>query len=333
LWSRRILNSLFSKENKGSQQFSSKMGAAPRLPSGVVEIQSEFVIGARIKGSKHPALKLMELAALDSGIVNPSPTQVNMSKTGDLGMKLRAISRTVKGKRRLGLLLPDGVVRVSILAFETLPSKVQEREALLRWRVKDGLGFPPEQATLSYQVTPIDDRLIEVLLIAVKTEILLQYLAALHTIRAGATWILPVTMALLPLLPEAEPGGQLLIHVHSGWVTCAVVTGDRLRFWRTRRLERSGSDSTIDEVVSEAARASASVRDRIGIDAKRVWYCARPGIEDGLQAPLERVTNCPASSLPLNNLAPVSLGSEQQKIFELFGAPVAGLVANGGGSR
>jgi hypothetical protein len=315
--------------NKVSTQLlPNKRGILP-LPASILEIQSEFLMGARLKAARPSTVKTMGLTALDAGAVNPSSTQLNISNTEGLGLKLRAVSKSIGGKRRLGLLLPDGAVRVNILAFETLPPKVQEREALLRWRIKDGLGFAPEQATLSYQITLADERAIEVLLIAVKTEILAQYLAALQAVRAGPILILPATMALLPLLPDAEAGGQLLIHVHSGWVTSAVVTGDRLRFWRTRRQERAGEDSGISEAISEAARAAASVRDRMAIEIKRVWYCARPGAGDDLEAALGRVVNCPAASLPLDSLADASLASEQRKLFGSFGAPVAGLIMNG----
>jgi hypothetical protein len=315
------------------QQVLPKKRAVRPLPPGVLEIQSEFLIGARLKGSRPSVLKRIDFTPLDAGIVTPSPTQLNMSNTGALGLRLRTVFRSLGAHRRLVLLLPDVVVRVNILAFETLPSKPQEREALLRWRIKDSLGFPPEQATLSYQVTYLDERLIEVLLVAVKTEILGQYVAALQSVRAGATLILPATMALLPLLPEGEAGGQLLIHLHSGWVTSAVVTGNRLRFWRTRRLDRSGTDSGISEAASEAARASASVRDRMSIEMKHVWYCARPGGGDDLGPVLERVANCPATPLSLDRIIDASMDSEQRQLFESVGAPVAGLIMNVGASR
>jgi hypothetical protein len=309
---------------------SSQGGGVPTLPSTVLEVQPEFLMAARIAGTKPAVLRRIGVAELDAGVVNPSFIQPNISHAAQLAAKLRALAKSIGGRRRLGLLLPDGVVRVNMLAFETLPSKAQEREALLRWRIKDSLGFPPEQATLSYQITLNDPASVEVLVIAVKTEILGQYVAAVDAIRADAILILPVTMALLPLMPEDEAGGQLLTHIHSGWVTNAVVTGNRLRFWRTRRLERAGIEPAVSEALSEAARAVASVRDRIGIKMTHAWYCARPGSEDDLGAALGRVVNCPANPLPLGRGAAISVGPEEKPVFDSFGAPVLGLIVNTG---
>jgi len=287
-------------------------------------------MAARLGGAKASVLRRIGVANLDTGIVNPSSTQPNISHAAQLTVKLRALSKSVRGRRRLALLLPDGVARVNILAFETLPSKVQEREALLRWRIKDGLGFPPEESTLSYQITFSDPKTVEVLLVAVKTEILSQYVAALDSVGAGAILILPVTMALLPLLPEDEPGGQLLTHVHSGWVTNAIVTGSRLRFWRSRRLERDGIESATSQALSESARAVASVRDRMSIKMTRAWYCARPAAEDDLGAALGRIVNCPANPLPSGTGAGASVEANEKPTFDSFGAPVAGLIMNTG---
>jgi hypothetical protein len=316
--------------NPFAQLLAPKRRGIPSLPPTVVEIQPEFLMAVSLAGAGRALVRRIGVADLDAGVVNPSSTQSNIPHAGVLVGKLRALSRSIGGKKRLALLLPDGVVRVNVLAFETLPSKVQEREALLRWRIKDALGFPPEQATLSYQMTFSDPKAVEVLLLAVKTEILLQYVATLDSIRAGAILILPVTMALLPLLPEDEPGGQLLTHIHSGWVTNAVVTGGRLRFWRSRRLERSGIESAVSEALSEAARAAASVRDRMDIKLTRAWYCARPGSGDDLRAALGRVASCPANPMFLGQGAGVLLGPEEKPLFDSFGAPVAGLMMNAG---
>jgi hypothetical protein len=297
----------------------------------VLEIQPEFLMIAKLAGSRSVTLRKMGVAGLDAGMVDSSPTRSNIVNPKQLGQRVRAVSHPLGRGGQLGLLLPDGVVRISILTFETLPSKPQERDALLRWRIKESLGFPPEQAALSYQITSAEPKSVEVLVLAVKREILAQYSAAIEAIGGATILILPVTLALLPLLAEDEPGGQLLVHIHSGWITTAVVTGGRLRFWRSRPLERSGRDSGISEAASEAARAAASVRDRMKIEIQRAWYCARPGTGDGLAAALGEIAGHPANPLPLGRATGASLTPEEKPLFEAFGAPIAGLIANAGG--
>ena len=47
-------------------------------------------------------------------------------------------------------LLPDAAVRVVLLDFETLPTKPQEAEGVVRFRLKKSLPFDVEKAKISY---------------------------------------------------------------------------------------------------------------------------------------------------------------------------------------
>lgn len=324
---------MISKENNNGQPKAAQRRRIAGVPAGVVEIQPEFLLGARV-GSRGSALRNLGVTGLDSGAINPSPTQLNITNRQEITQKLRGLSRSVGGGAgRTALLLPDAIVRVAVLTFDTLPAKEQEREALLRWRMKDALGFPAEQATLSYQIMLSQPKAVEVLVIAIKTEVLRQYVEAIESIRAEAVLVLPVTMALLPLLPEEVEGGQLLSHIHSGCVTTVVATGRRLRFWRSRRMEHPGADSVIREALSESARAAASVRDRMKIEIQQAWYCARPDPGEHVAADLSRAVGCPAGPVPLGRESGAALGTKEKPFFEAFGAPIAGLLMNAGGMR
>ena len=51
-------------------------------------------------------------------------------------------------------MLPDAAVRVVLLDFETLPSKRDEAEGVVRFRLKKSLPFDVEKAKVSYHVQP-----------------------------------------------------------------------------------------------------------------------------------------------------------------------------------
>lgn len=306
-------------------------GAGFILPPVILEIEPDFVVGARITRASPPGVRRMAIESLDSGVLEPSPTQANINKPELLGHALRAVTRTIhNGGGRLGLLLPDAVARVSIVNFETLPAKKTELAALLNWRIKESLGFAPEEAQLSWQITHNEAGLVELLVVAVKRDVLRQYEAALKTLGAVPILVLPVSLALLALLHGDEPDVQLLTHVCSGWVTHAVVERNRLRLWRNRRLSGPAGGSGTSEVLSEAARAAASVRDRLGLEIKRAWCSSRPAAGDGLAEDLSRALGFPVENLSLAESFGSSLGSEERPLFAPFGAPLAGLIANSG---
>ena len=51
-------------------------------------------------------------------------------------------------------MLPDAAVRVVLLDFETLPSKCEEAEGVVRFRLKKSLPFDVDKAKVSYHVQP-----------------------------------------------------------------------------------------------------------------------------------------------------------------------------------
>lgn len=313
-------------KNKPAHSSSERDSGFAKLPSSVIELESGFVLGARLLSAPKRGLRRLALRGLDAGVIEPSPLQMNVAKPETLDKAIRAVSSAIgNGGGRTALLLPDAAVRVNILDFETLPPKKNEMESLLRWKIKDNLGFAAQEARISYQETHRAPGKIELLVIAVKNNVLAQYEGAIESTRGGPSVILPATAALLPLLPETEPGVQLLTHVCSGWVTHALVEGERLRSWRSRQLVQS---SEIAEVVSEAARAQASARDRMGLEITRAWLCSRPLLGEGLRDSLQKTLGLAVEDLPLDRTFEAGLGAEEKPLYGLFAAPLAGMISN-----
>lgn len=295
------------------------------LPRTVIEIQPDFVLGARLN-MRPIGVRRMALRALDPGVIEPSPVQANVIKPEPLRRALHGMRASVQNGGQAGLLVPDGAVRVSILGFETLPAKSEDLDPLIRWRLKDTLGYAPESARLSWQLNWSEPGLTELLVVAMKADVLDQFGAALAPLGTPVL-ILPATMAVMALCPAASPDAQLLTHVCSGWVTHVAVEGERMRLWRSRRLSHPAPNAVISEVISEAARAAASARDRMGIEIKAAWFCARPAMGD-LGGELSLALGMPVQALPIGSNLDALLQVEEKPLFAPFAAPVAGLMVN-----
>jgi hypothetical protein len=305
------------------------------LPTAVVEIQPDFVAGLRLAGPPRRGngasqrLRSIGVAGLHPDTVVPLANGPNIADSAELGRALQAIATTVaNGTTRFGLLLPDGAARVSLLSFETLPEDRKQAHALMRWRMKETLPFPLEEARISHQVVTRQAERIEVLAVAAKASVLAEYERALEHVYAGPALVLPATLALLPLLPETEEGGQLLIHLCCGSITSAVTVGNRLRLWRTRQLGRLDSSELLRQAQAESVRVMASCRDHVKVEISHVWLCARPGGDSEFCVELSQALGHPVKRLEPDPDFAVSLTSEDRNLFESFGAPAAGLIAN-----
>jgi hypothetical protein len=298
------------------------------LPAVALEIEPDFVAGARLNATARQ-VERVAVRELETRALQPLPNRSNFSEEAGLRQAIRSVTDAIgNGTGYVGLLVPDGTARVGILSFETLPDYHAEAEALVRWRMKEVLPYPAEEARLSCQILRNEPGNIEMLAVAARGSVISEYELALEHLNGGPALILPATMALLPLLPDRDEAGQLLIHVCSGWVTTVVVVGNSVRLWRNRDLGRMELPELAGDVAREAARVLASSRDHLKVEIERVRLCARPPATAELGAELARVLAHPVEPLaPRSELAAALPGTERL-LFERFGATFAGLVSN-----
>lgn len=315
-------------------QFTRHVSSAPfMLPPVVVETEPHFVAGARLDGEGR-RIQRMGVRVLDAGALVPAFHRPNFTDEGPVRKAVSEVVAQVGNVNGyIGLLLPDAAVRVATLRFETLPDDRKEAEALVRWRMRDSLPFPPDEARVCYQVWEKGAKAVDLLAIAVRGSVLAEYEAALEGVDAKAALILPATMALLPLIPESTEGQQLLFHVFSGAITSVVLGGGRLRFWRNRSLNGKSAEEAPGEITREAGRTVAALKDHHNIELDRVWVCARPPARPGLAEELARTLGREVLSLPGADGQAAPLPAPEQEIFESYGRPFAGLLANAGNTQ
>src|SRR5262249_29000295 len=63
---------------------------------------------------------------------------------------LKVVIDAVGRPRRIGLVVPDPIAKLSILKFQHVPARDQELAELIRWQVKKAAPFALEEAQLTY---------------------------------------------------------------------------------------------------------------------------------------------------------------------------------------
>lgn len=298
------------------------------LPAVVLEVQPYFVAGARLEGRGH-VLKRMEVREFEAPALQPAVQRSNLTDGEGLRAALRDVEESLGARNgSFGLLLPDGAVRVSFLNFETLPADPRQAQALVEWRMRENLPWAPEETRLAYQELRRDEKGVELLVTAAKASVLGEYEELRESSNGGARLLLPVTLALLPLLSAADAGAELLVHVCSGWMTSVVLDGGELRVWRSGPLEGDNPEALAGEVAAEAGRIAASARDRQNLQVERVWLCERPPALGDLQEALSRTVEAEVLQLEPAGALGTALAGPERALFERYGAAVAGLLSN-----
>jgi type IV pilus assembly protein PilM len=203
-------------------------------PSSVVEIAKDRVSAARwLKRRGH--LESFASEPLSPGAVMPSPVDTNIPQPESVKSALRRVlGRVPQHGAPLALLVPDQVVRVFILPFETLPRRYEEALPLLRWRLKKSVPFDVEETVVSWMRQEGRDGKLEVIAAIARQSIVREYEQLLESLDATVGVVLSATLSCLPLLEER--GATLLVRLSGTTLTTVIVRGANLCVYRSSEM-------------------------------------------------------------------------------------------------
>jgi hypothetical protein len=199
---------------------------------------------------------------LPPGAVEPALNATNVHDHAALAAAIRStLEHLGQRSRRVALVLPDSVGKVSLIRFEKVPERVQDLDQLIRWQVRKAVPFRIEDAQVAWQpgiAVPGGGR--EFLVTAARRDIVLGYERACE---AAGTHAGLVDLATFNLINAALASGTfdadwLLVHVAADYSTLAVVRGGDVVSFRNR----SGtSEQDLVELVHQTAMYH---EDRLG---------------------------------------------------------------------
>lgn len=294
------------------------------------EFQPEYILGARFSRS-HRTVENVAQGDLDAGVLSPLLARPNILNPEEVAAKVSAMASVLgSDKGPIGLLLPDGAVRISILDFETLPANRKEQESLIRWKMKSLLPYPAEEARMSFEVSAKEPEGIQVAVMAIRKSVLAEYESTVDGLSGEVSLVLPSSSALLPLLSEDAGQGEMLVNITPTCLTVVVASGGRIRLWRTQASAAGkSSPEALSAVREETMRTLAASHDHLGLDISQVRVCARPGVSADWMEELGRMLSRDVDGLTTDS---ESVGSkltyEEGRILSEFGATIAGLAAN-----
>jgi Tfp pilus assembly PilM family ATPase len=202
---------------------------------------------------------------LPPGLVTPALNAVNVHDITALGSALRtALERLSPRPRRVALVLPDVVAKVSLLRFDKVPPKPQDLEQLIRWQVRKATPFRIEDALVSWtDGADVPEGGREYLVEAARRDIVESYERACEAagVHAGLVDIASTSVvnAVLATQPGATAGDWLLVHMAPDSATLAVVRDGRVIFFRNRPAEGGAQD--LGDLVHQTAMY---YEDRLG---------------------------------------------------------------------
>ncbi len=240
------------------RSFFSDLFASTPVPAAV-EISARRVNAISL--SAHGSSRTITAHAtepLADGLVTPSLNATNVHDHKALAAAVKAaVDRLSPRPRRVALVLPDTVAKVSLLRFEKTPPRVQDLDQLIKWQMRKAAPFRIEDAQIAWTESgPASGGGVEYLVVLARRDIIESYERACDTagLYAGLVDIASLNLvnAVLATQPTPAPGDWLLVHIAPGYATIAVVRAGRIIFFRNRPEEGSGP-ADLSDLVHQTA--------------------------------------------------------------------------------
>lgn len=202
---------------------------------------------------------------LPDGAVTPALNAPNVHDGAALAAAVKAaVDRISPRPKRVALLLPDTVAKVSLVRFDKVPPKVQDLEQLIRWQVRKAAPFRIEDAQVSWvEGAAVAEGARDYLVLVARRDIVESYERACDAagVQAGIVDIVSTNQvnAVLATDASAASGDWMLVHTAPDYSTIIVVRNGRAIFFRSRPAD--GLPQDMGDLVHQTAMY---YEDRLG---------------------------------------------------------------------
>jgi Tfp pilus assembly PilM family ATPase len=232
-------------------------------PGVAVDLTAQYVSAASLEyRSGAPVVAAHAIESLPPGALVASLTVPNIHNRQAVLAALGRVLEQVGRPRRIGLVIPDLVAKVSLVRFEQVPPRASDLDQLVRWQVRKTAPFPIEEAQVSFvpgiKVAAGGDGNAgqEFVVSLARRAIIEDYeaLCAEAGVHAGivdlATFNVINAVLAATSSPVASGADWLLVNVAPDDASIAILRGPYLIFFRNRAADTEG---TLADLVHQAA--------------------------------------------------------------------------------
>jgi type IV pilus assembly protein PilM len=226
-------------------------GAAPPV---AVEIAAGRVSAASLEWrGGQPVVTLHAAELLPGPALVPSLTAANTHDRASVMTALNRVLEKVGRPRRVGLVVPDAIAKVSLVRFEHVPARSADLDQLVRWQVRKSAPFAIDEAQVTYVPGLRHSDGQEFVVSLARRDIVQEYegLCAEAGCQAGLVDIATFNVINAVLAGSAPPAVDwLLVNVAADSASIALLRGPHLIFFRNRASDMEG---TLADLVHQTA--------------------------------------------------------------------------------
>lgn len=223
-------------------------------PAAAVEFTSTRVTAVKVdvRGGQ-AVVSAHATEGLPDGALTPSLTADNLSDREAIRSALSLVLERVGRPRRVGLVLPDPVAKVSILKFEEVPGRGDDLDQLVKWQMRKAAPFAIDEAQVSYFEGARGESGQDFIVTLARRNIVEAYetLCTEAGAHAGLVDISTFNVANVVLArPNPPMADWLLVNVAPDYASIAILRGSYPIFFRSRS---ASDEESLSDLVHQTA--------------------------------------------------------------------------------
>jgi len=278
--------------------FTSWLASPP--PDAALELAPDSVSGAVVSARGSDAtVQSFAFEPLPAGALVPSLTGQNLMDRAAVVAAIKAVIDRIGRPKKVALVVPDLVTRVSLVRFDQLPASREDLDQLIRWQVKKSAPFPIEEASLTW--TPGSQAIDgghEFVVAVARQDVIREYESACESagLHAGLVDLSTFSVVNCFLAGGRVPTGDwLVVQVRSDYTSIAIMRGADVIFFRNKG---EGEGDTLADLVHQTTMYYQDRLSGQGFTRVLVGGTGRPGgdlemarrgLEERLGVPVETI--------------------------------------------
>lgn len=251
-------------------------------PAVAVYLAPEQVTAVQIEARRQGAVvRGHARAALPEGVVTPAAHGPNVTDAPLVASVLDGLLEQLPRRpRRVGLLLPDGAAKVSMVRFAKVPARAADLDRMIRWQVRKAVPFSVDDAQMDWTSgRPTTGGQQEFMVVLAHRAVVEEYEQVCSTAGVHAGLVSLSSFSLIDAALASGAGDDdsdwLLVHVGAGSSTLAVLRGRHPLLFRTVAAD----GQSLGDLVHQTAMY---YEDRLaGGGLSRALVAASGGFPDG----------------------------------------------------
>ena len=248
----------------------------PRL---ACEVAADRVLAAR--ASEPGTVDMCAASELAPGCVVPDLVEANLRDRGRILESIRQTLDSLSGRSRdVIAVLPDAAVRVVLLDFDTLPTKRDDAEGVVRFRLKKSLPFDVDKAKISYHAQTATTGVRLVAAVAL-TSVIEDYESIFREAGYSPGVVLPSMLAALGAADADRP--TLVVKVDARTIGIAILDKQQLLLFRNLENPR-GVTISGEQLAEEVYPSIVFFQDTYHLNIERIFVAGLADVTGAVPA-------------------------------------------------